>query len=144
MTRVVVVADSGPVLASLTAAVGTVPGAYIVRHGSSAGPLDRLVAPLAPNLVVIGDLLVPEDALARLAEVRRAAPAAQVVVLSSSPEAGWLADALRAEAAAVLPGNLEPATLGLVLREVLAAPAPVLRLVPEHAAEADLAMGAAA
>lgn len=144
MTRVVVVADSGPVLASLTAAVGTVPGAYIVRHGSSAGPLDRLVAPLAPDLVVIGDLLVPEDALARLAEVRSAAPAAQVVVLSSSPEAGWLADALRAHAAAVLPGNLAPATLGVVLREVLAAPQPILRLVPERAAEAELAMGAAA
>jgi DNA-binding NarL/FixJ family response regulator len=144
MTRVVVVADSGPVLASLTAAVRTVPGAYIVRHGSSAGPLDRLVAPLAPDLVVIGDLLVPEDALARLAEVRRAAPHAQVVVLSSSPEAGWLADALRAQAAAVLPGTLEPATLGLVLREVLAAQQPVLHLVAAPAAEADLAMGAAA
>jgi len=143
LTRVVVVADSGPVLASLTAAVGTVPGAYIIRHGSSAGPLDRLVAPLAPDLVVIGDLLVPEDALARLAEVRRAAPAARVVVLSSSPEAGWLADALRAHAAAVLPGSLEPATLGVVLREVLAAGAPVLHLVPEPA-EAELAMGAAA
>jgi len=144
MTRVVVVADSGPVFASLTAAVGTVPGAYIVRHGSSAGPLDQLVAPLAPDLVVIGDLLVPEDALARLAEVRLAAPAAQVVVLSSSPEAGWLADALRAHAAAVLPGNLEPATLGLVLREVLAAEQPVLHLVPEPAADAAIAMGAAA
>ncbi len=131
-------------LASLTAAVGTVPGAYIVRHGSSAGPLDQLVAPLAPDLVVIGDLLVPEDALARLAEVRLAAPAAQVVVLSSSPEAGWLADALRAHAAAVLPGNLEPATLGLVLREVLATEQPVLHLVPEPAADAAIAMGAAA
>ena len=120
MTRVVVVADSGPVLASLTAAVGTVPGAYIIRHGSSAGPLEQLVAPLAPDLVVIGDLLFPEHALARLAEVRRAAPGAQVVVCSSEPEAGWLADALRAEASAVLPGNLEPITLGLVLREVLA------------------------
>jgi DNA-binding NarL/FixJ family response regulator len=145
LTRVVVVADSGPVLASLTAAVGTVPGAYIIRHGSSAGPLDRLVAPLAPDLVVIGDLLVPEDALARLAEVRRAAPAAQVVVLSSSPEAGWLADALRADAAAVLPGHLAPETLGVVLREVLAAQQPVLRLVAEPAAaEAELAIGAAA
>ncbi len=120
MTRVVVVADSGPVLASLTAAVGTVPGAYIVRHGSSAGRLDRLVGGLAPDLVVIGDLLAPQDALARLAEVRRAAPDAQVVVLSSSPEAGWLADALRAKASAVLPGQMDPETLGLVLREVLA------------------------
>ena len=56
--------------------------------------------------------------------MRRAAPEAKVVVLSSSPEAGWLADALRAKASAVLPGRLEPQTLGLVLREVLAEPTP--------------------
>jgi DNA-binding NarL/FixJ family response regulator len=144
VTRVVVVADSGPVLASLTDAVSTVPGAYIVRHSSSLVPLDRLVAPLAPDLVVIGDLRVPEHALARLAEIRRAAPGARVVVLSSSPEAGWLADALRAHAAAVLPGHLEPNTLGLVLREVLAAPGAVVHQLPQRPVEADLATGAAA
>ena len=143
MTRVVVVADSGPVLASLTAAVGTVPGAYIVRHGSTAGPLDRLVAPLSPDLVVIGDLLVPEDALARLAEVRRAAPDAQVVVLSSSPEAGWLADALRAHAAAVLPGNAGARTLGLVLREVLAGATPPVRTCARGRARRDAQVAAA-
>jgi DNA-binding NarL/FixJ family response regulator len=139
MTRVVVVADSGPVLASLTAAVGTVPGAYIIRHGSSAGPLEQLVAPLAPDLVVIGDLLYPELALARLAEVRRAAPAAHVVVCSSEPEAGWLADALRAEASAVLPGNLEPATLGVVLREVLATRSAVVHQLPQPSATEQVA-----
>jgi DNA-binding NarL/FixJ family response regulator len=120
MTRVVVVADSGAVLADLTAAVATVPGAHIVRHGNSSGPLERILAPLAPDLVVMGDLRAPANALARLAEVRRAAPRAQVVVLSSTPDAGWLADALRAEASAVLPGNVAPQTLGVVLREVLA------------------------
>jgi DNA-binding NarL/FixJ family response regulator len=139
MTRVVIVADSGPVLANLTAAVGTVPGAYIVRHGSSAGPLDALVAPLAPDLVVIGDLLVPDRALARLAEVRRAAPAAQVVVCSSEPEAEWLADALRAHASAVLPGNLEPHTLGRVLREVIATPQAVVHQLPERGPEVQAA-----
>jgi DNA-binding NarL/FixJ family response regulator len=139
MTRVVIVADSGPVLANLTAAVGTVPGAYIVRHGSSAGPLDQLVAPLAPDLVVIGDLLVPDRALARLAEVRRAAPAARVVVCSSEPEAEWLADALRAHASAVLPGNLEPHTLGRVLREVIATPEAVVHQLPERGAEVQAA-----
>jgi DNA-binding NarL/FixJ family response regulator len=142
MTRVVVAADNGPTLASLTAAVGTVPGTYIVRHGSSAGPLDRIVGPLAPDLVVIGNLLVPEDGLARLAEVRRAAPAAKVVVLSSTPDADWLADALRAHAAAVLPGEIEPETLGVVLREVLAEPTAVVhRLRPptRRAAEAAAA-----
>jgi len=139
MIRAVVVADSGPVLASLTAAVGTLPGSYIVRHGSSAGPLDRLVAPLAPDLVVIGDLLDPERALARLAEVRRAAPDAQVVVCSSQPEAVWLADALRAHAAAVLPGNLEPHTLGLVLREVIATRDAVVHQLPQRDGEIEAA-----
>ena len=106
MTRVVVVADSGPALASLTAAVGTVPGAYIVRHGSSAGRLDRLVAPLAPDLVADRRPARPRRTRSRASpRCARAAPDAKVVVLSSSPEAGWLADALRAKASAVLPGQ---------------------------------------
>jgi len=118
--RVVVIADSSAALANLTAAVAFVPGAHIVRHGGSAVALDRVVAPLAPHLVLIGDLLAADKALARIAEVHRAAPLAKVVILSSSTEAGWLADALRARASAVLPGNLEARTLGRVLREVLA------------------------
>ena len=143
MTRVIVVADSGRALANLTAAVGTVPGAYIIRHFSSRGPLDRLVAPLAPDLVLIGDLLAPDHALARLAEVERLAPVAKVVVLSSAPEADWLADALRAHASAVLPGNLEPHTLGVVLREVLAPVAEVHEL-PRRDGDVFLPTGAAA
>jgi len=144
MTRVVVVADSGAVLASLTTAVGTVPGAHIVRHGSSSRRLDLLVGHLRPDLIVIGDLQVPEDALARLAEIASAAPEAKTVVLSSSPEAGWLADALRAHAAAVLPGNVEPLTLGVVLREVVATRAATVHAL--HPAKTELAIttGAAA
>ena len=119
MTRVIIVADSGPALASLTAAVATVPGAYIVRYGSSTHRLDRLVAPLSPDLVVIGDLLAPEHALASLADVRRAAPAAKVVVMSSTSEAVWLGDALRARLGRAA-GHPGCETLGVVLREVLA------------------------
>jgi DNA-binding NarL/FixJ family response regulator len=143
MTRVVIVADSGAAFASLTAAVATVPGAYILRHASSHGRLDRIVAPLAPDLVLIGDLVMPEDALTRLAEVRSAAPDAKVVMLSSSPEAGWFADALRAQASAVLPGRIEPHTLGLVLREVLATRAAVVPF-PARPAGVEPAAGAAA
>jgi chemotaxis response regulator CheB len=124
MTRVVVVADSGAVMADLTNAVSAVAGAYIVRHGSGRVPLDRLVARVDPDVVVIGDLQRSSEALARLAEVRRAAPAAKVVMLSSDPGASWLADALRADAAAVLPGGVQPGALALVLQEVIAAAAP--------------------
>lgn len=144
MTRVVVVADSGPALAGLTAAVACVPGGYIIRHASSSAPLDRIVAPLAPDLVLIGDLLAPDQALARIAEVRRAAPLAKVVVLSSSSEAGWLADALRARASAVLPGTLEPHTLGLVLCEVFANDGAVVPQLPPMAGTLDAPVEAAA
>ena len=129
MTRVVVVADSGAVMADLTNAVSAVAGAYIVRHGSGRVPLDRLVARVDPDVVVIGDLQRSSEALARLAEVRRAAPAAKVVMLSSDPGASWLADALRAHATAVLPGGVQPGALALVLQEIVATapvePAPV-------------------
>jgi DNA-binding NarL/FixJ family response regulator len=143
VTRVIIVADSGSALANLTTAVGTVPGAYIVRY-ISTGPLERLVAPLAADLVVMGGLVGPRRALARLAEVRRAAPAAQVVVLSSTPEAGWLADALRGHASAVVPGNIEPRTLGVVLREVLAANPAVVHTPPVPAGDVEVTAGAAA
>jgi DNA-binding NarL/FixJ family response regulator len=129
MTRVIVVANSGSVLADLTKSVTAVAGAYIVRHGSGRAPLDRLVARNEPDLVVIGDLHSAGEALARLAEVRRGAPAAKVVLLSSSPEVSWRADALRAKAAAVVPGNVQPCALALVLAELIAAPA---GLEPAH------------
>jgi DNA-binding NarL/FixJ family response regulator len=144
MTRVVLVADSGSVMSDMTAAIGSVPGWYIVRHGSGRAPLDRLVAHIEPDLVVIGDLALPAEALARLAEVRRAAPAAKVVIMSSTPDASWLADALRAEASAVLPGTLEPRTLGLVLREVLAEREIAVRIAPQPLVDIEIAAGTAA
>jgi chemotaxis response regulator CheB len=117
MTRVLVVADSGPMFARLTTAVGTVRGAYIVRHGSSASPLDRLLGALEPDVVLIGDLLAPADAPARIADVRRAAPGALVVALRSKRSPRVLAGG----ASAVLPADLEPTALGEALTAILAA-----------------------
>jgi chemotaxis response regulator CheB len=134
MTRVVVVADSGAVMADLTNAVSAVAGAYIVRHGSGRVQLDRLVARVDPDVVVIGDLQRSSEALARLAEVRRGAPAAKVVMLSSDPAASWLADALRADAAAVLPGGVQPGALALVLQEVIGAASAPVEPAPERPA----------
>lgn len=134
MTAVVVVADSGPQHAALTEAVGAVAGASIVRHVSGRTALDRALATIEPDLVVIGDLRAPAHAMARLAEARRAAPRAKIVVAGSGPGATWLADALRAGAAAVVPGPVEPRTLAIVLREVSAAEPPARRPAPLHAA----------
>ena len=119
MTRVLLAADSGATMACLTDAVATVKGSHIVRYGNSRTRLDRILSASRPDLVVLADLRSSQGALARLAEVRRTLPCAKTVVLSFSADAGWLAEALRAEAAAVVPGRLEARTLGTVLQEVL-------------------------
>jgi DNA-binding NarL/FixJ family response regulator len=120
VTRVVIVADSGATMATLTAAVTAVRGAQIVRYGNSRTRLERLLAPAAPDVVVIGDLHAADGALLRLAEIARTAPAAKVVLLGDGQEVSWLPDALRARAAAVLPGSVDARVLAIVLGEVIA------------------------
>jgi DNA-binding NarL/FixJ family response regulator len=119
MTRAIVVADSGPAMAALTQALRRMPDVEIVRYASGRNSIGPLVRGSLPDLVLIDEMRWRADALARLAEARAAAPAAAVVVLAAEQDAVWLADALRAGAAAVLPGGVDAATLELVLREVL-------------------------
>jgi chemotaxis response regulator CheB len=120
MTRVLVVADSGSTMAAVSEAVVAVRGAHIVRHGSDRAPLDRLVSAVAPDLVVIGNPETSERALARVSEVRDAAPDAKVVVFSSRARAGVLRTQLRGLTVTVLSGDMEPHRLGLALSDVLA------------------------
>jgi DNA-binding NarL/FixJ family response regulator len=119
MTRAMVVADSGPAMAALTQSLRRMPDLEIVRYASGRNSIGPLVRASAPDLVLIDEMHWLQDALARLAEAREAAPGAAVVVLAAEQDAAWLADALRAGAAAVLPGGVDAATLELVLREVL-------------------------
>jgi DNA-binding NarL/FixJ family response regulator len=119
MTRVMIVADNGPAMAALTRALRRMPDLEIVRYASGRNTIGPLVRASAPELVLIDEMHWRADALARLAEARRDAPGTAVVVLAAEPDEGWLADALRAGAAAVLPASVDPATLELVLREVL-------------------------
>jgi DNA-binding NarL/FixJ family response regulator len=119
MTRALIVADSGPAMAALTQSLRRMPDLDIVRYASGRSSIGRIVRASAPDLVLIDQMHWRDAALARLAETRREAPAAAVVVLAAEHDAAWLADALRAGAAAVLPGGVDGATLELVLREVL-------------------------
>jgi DNA-binding NarL/FixJ family response regulator len=118
--RAIVIADSGTVLASVTRALVEIDGIEIVRHASGRTRVGALVRGFAPDLVLIDEMRWPPLALARVREVRRAAPAASVVVLAEQLEGSWLADALRLGAAAVMPASADPDTFRQVLSEVLA------------------------
>lgn len=124
MTSVMVVADSGDVMASLTNTLAEIAGVQIVRHASGRAALGPLAAAHAPAVVVIGTMTRPAEALRCVRDLRSTAPATQIVVLSSDARVGWLAEALQEGAAAVVPGDVDAATLGLVLRDVTAVARP--------------------
>jgi DNA-binding NarL/FixJ family response regulator len=122
--RLVAVADNAPAMARLTASLGSIDGVEIARRASGRHPIGPLVRKHGATLVVIGEMRRRGLALERLAEIHAVAPGTPVVVLDSDPGADWLGDALRAGAAAVVPGVVDVQTLGIVLREAVVSGGP--------------------
>jgi DNA-binding NarL/FixJ family response regulator len=136
MIRTLVVADSGTVLSTITASLCRVDGVDIVAYASGRAHLDEIVRAVGADVVLVDEMRRPGIAVQRIAEVRGSDPSAIVVGLTDRPDSRWVIDALRAGAATVVPRDLQPATLGLVLREVLGKPAPAALPVAERRAAA--------
>jgi DNA-binding NarL/FixJ family response regulator len=118
MISVALVADSGAAMEAMTQSVSTLSRVNIVRHCHGRAPVGHALARFAPDLVLVDEMHWPRLALQRIEEIRATLPHARIVVRAERPEAGWLADALRAGASAVVPATAGPETLGLVLAEV--------------------------
>jgi DNA-binding NarL/FixJ family response regulator len=119
---VVIVADRGAALQRLSELLNALPDVHILRHLSGGAPVGATVAAAAPDVVVLDELRWPGMTVRRVAEMSELSPT-RVVVCASHLEAGWLADALRAGAAAVIPQSADASTLRIVIGEVLAADA---------------------
>ena len=123
--RAMVIADSGAAHAAITRLLVDL-DATIVRHANGRTRVEALTHEFAHELVIIDEMGWPPLALTRVAEVRRGAPDARIVVLAQRLEGGWLADALRLGAAAVMPAGADAQTFRQILSEVLArTPAPL-------------------
>jgi DNA-binding NarL/FixJ family response regulator len=118
MITVALVADTGQAMETMTRAALGLPGVHIVRHCSGRTPVGEALRRFAPDLIVVDEMHWPKLALQRIAEARTAVPAARIVVYASRPEAGWLGDALREGADAVVPVTAGADTLAVVLSEV--------------------------
>ena len=119
MITVALIADSGPALEAMTSCVSSLQGVNIVRHCHGHARIGAGLKRCAPDLVLLDEMHWPRLALQRLDEILEVLPATRVVVRSARPDAGWLADALRAGASAVVPATAGPETLGVVLKEVV-------------------------
>jgi len=116
----VIVADRGAALQRISELLNALPDVHIVRHLSGGAPVGATVAAAAPDVVVLDELRWPGMTVRRIAEMSELS-SARVVVCASHLEAGWLADALRAGASAVIPRSVDAATLRIVIGEVLVA-----------------------
>jgi DNA-binding NarL/FixJ family response regulator len=120
---VMIIADSGAGLRRISQALNELPDVHIVRHCSGGAPVGATVASAAPDLVVLDELAWPRMTVRRISEIGEHS-AARVILSTSQLEAGWLADALRAGASALVPRSADAATLRTVMAEVLATDAP--------------------
>jgi DNA-binding NarL/FixJ family response regulator len=120
MIRTLVVADSGPAMASITASLSTLLHVEIVGYASGRAPVAAVVHSLVPDVVLVDQMRHASRALERITETRACEPGVAVVGLAERPESLWMGDALHAGANAVVPRDLDGATLALVLDEVLA------------------------
>jgi DNA-binding NarL/FixJ family response regulator len=103
----------------MTRSLSALPGVDIVRHCHGRTRIGAGLKRCAPDLVLLDEMHWPRLALQRLDEIHELLPGARVVVRAARPDAGWLADALRAGASAVVPATAGPETLGLILQEVV-------------------------
>jgi DNA-binding NtrC family response regulator len=115
--RALVIADSGRAMADLTRLLLELKNVEL-RHANGRTDVSALVSGFAPDLVLVDEMHWPRLALTRLDEVHRTAPSTAIIVLAEQLEGGWLADALRKGAAAVVPAGVDAATFRQVLDDV--------------------------
>jgi DNA-binding NarL/FixJ family response regulator len=120
MIRALIVGESSPSRASLTRALCRIDDVDIVAHARGRTSVFTLVETLRPDVVFVDEMQWTGQSVARVREVRVAHPAAVVIGLVERPDTGWIVEGLRAGASAVVPRDLDPSTLGLVLAEALA------------------------
>lgn len=121
MIRALVVADSGAVMAALTELLWDMPGVEISAFASGRSDVGDLVAAADPDVVLVDEMTWFGLAVQRISEVHAAQPARAIVGLASRADAEWVLAGLRAGARAVVPRDLNPATLSLVLRDAVTA-----------------------
>jgi DNA-binding NarL/FixJ family response regulator len=119
---VVVIADNGAALQRLSKLLSELPNVHIARHCSGGAPVGPAVAAAAPDVVLLDELRWPGMTVRRVAEISELSDA-RIIVCASRLESGWLADALRAGASALVPQSADAATLGIVIGEVVLADA---------------------
>ena len=117
---VVIVTDNGFAAEAIRRSFRGTSGVRVAGYVDGRRPCGAAVAEAGADVVIVDEMTWSANAVARIAEVRRAVPGAKIIVLTAEPDADWLGDAVRAGADAAIAKTVQPATLGLLVREIWA------------------------
>ena len=117
---VVIVTDNGFAAEAIRRSFRGASGVRVAGYVDGRRPCGAAVAEAGADVVIVDEMTWSTNAVARIAEVRRAVPATKIVVLTAETDADWLGDAVRAGADAAIAKTVQPNTLGLLIREIWA------------------------
>src|SRR3954451_3447925 len=117
---VVIVTDNGFAAEAIRRSFRGTTGVHGAGHVAGGPPGGIAMAEARPDVVIVDEMTWSANAVARISEVRRAAPASKIIALSAESDAPWLGDAVRAGADAAIAKTVQPMTLGLLVREIWA------------------------
>jgi DNA-binding NarL/FixJ family response regulator len=116
----VIVTDNGFAAEAIRRSFRNTSGVRVAGYVDGRKACGAAVAEARPDVVIVDEMTWSASALARIAEIRSAAPSAKVVALSSQPGASWVDEAALAGAHAAIAKTVQPGTLALLVREIWA------------------------
>ncbi len=117
---IVIVADNGFAAEAIRHSFQNTSGVRVAGYVDGRHACGTAVAGARPDVVIVDEMTWSASALARISEIRAAAPSAKIVALSSQPGAGFVEEAARAGAHAAIAKTVQPGTLALLVREIWA------------------------
>jgi DNA-binding NarL/FixJ family response regulator len=117
---VVIVTDNGFAAEAIRRSFRGTSGVRVAGYVDGRRQCGPAVAEARPDVVIVDEMTWSANAVARISEIRRSAPAAKIIVLTAEAGAEWLGDAVRAGADAAIAKTVQPTTLGLLVREIWA------------------------
>jgi DNA-binding NarL/FixJ family response regulator len=117
---VVIVTDNGFAAEAIRRSFRNTSGVHVAGYVDGRHACGTAVAEAQPDVVIVDEMTWAASALARISEIRAAAPSAKIIALSSQPGADWVDEAARAGAHAAIAKTVQPGTLALLVREIWA------------------------
>jgi DNA-binding NarL/FixJ family response regulator len=119
--RVLIVTDNPLSASTIRRSLRTASFREVVEcYVDASRPCAKVVAEIAPDVLLVDETRTPGNALARIAEARAALPDLKILLLTSRMDPAWLARATSAGVDAAISQTPIALSLGALVREVAA------------------------